>query len=84
MRPRWRDAWAPRAALLSRAGLPPLGQTDLFHYVMHTDAARLHDALARRGILVRRFDDPPALRFGLPADATAFARLATALGEVVR
>ncbi|UPG86146.1 threonine-phosphate decarboxylase CobD [Luteibacter aegosomatis] len=83
MRPRLREESAALAALLARTGLPPSGSTDLFHYVMHTDAFRLHDALARRGILVRLFDDPPALRFGLPPDAAAFARLAAALEDVL-
>ena len=33
------------------------------------------------GILVRRWDDRPArLRFGLPGDEAAWARLAAALG----
>ena len=36
---------------------------------------------ARRGILLRRFDEPPALRFGLPADEPRWARLEAALAD---
>ncbi len=51
----------------------------LFQYVHLAQAAQVHEAFARRGILLRRFDDPPALRFGLPADEDAWARLEAAL-----
>ena len=44
-------------------------------------AAQAHAAFARRGILLRRFDDPPALRFGLPADESGWARLEAALAD---
>lgn len=83
MRPRLRAEAAALASLLAEAGWPPTGGTDLFQYVRHADAARLHEALARRGILVRLFDDPPALRFGLPPDRADSARLAVALREVL-
>jgi histidinol-phosphate/aromatic aminotransferase/cobyric acid decarboxylase-like protein len=42
-------------------------------------AAQLHDFLARRGILVRLFEQPAALRFGLPANAAQEQRLREAL-----
>lgn len=83
MRPRLREEAAALAALLSRAGLSPSGSTDLFHYVMHANASSLHDALARRGILVRLFEDPPALRFGLPPDEEGFCRLDAALRDIL-
>ncbi|MCH8544913.1 MAG: threonine-phosphate decarboxylase CobD [Alcanivorax sp.] len=66
-------------ALLRRHGLVPSGSCDLFCYCPHPDALRLADGLARQGILVRCFADPSALRFALPADAAAMARLDAAL-----
>lgn len=68
--------------LLSRHGLEPAGGTDLFRWVVTDRAAELADGLARRAILVRSFDDPPSLRFGLPADEAAWDRLDRALGEL--
>ncbi|WP_349617351.1 threonine-phosphate decarboxylase CobD [Azotobacter salinestris] len=69
------------AGLLSAQGLAPAGGTALFQWVRTSEAARLHDFLARRGILVRRFDEPASLRFGLPADETGWQRLAWALAD---
>ena len=43
----------------------------------------LHEALAARGILTRYFETPASLRFGLPAGDAEFARLGSALREVV-
>ncbi|MGA7438688.1 MAG: threonine-phosphate decarboxylase [Luteibacter sp.] len=83
MRARLRTESAALAATLSRAGLVPTGGTDLFQYCRHPDAVRLHDALAAHGILVRLFTDPSALRFGLPPNEAALARLATTLSEVL-
>ncbi|MDP1525483.1 MAG: threonine-phosphate decarboxylase CobD [Rhodocyclaceae bacterium] len=82
-------AWqaAQRARLLAAAarladvlsGLgAPMG-TALFRYVITPHAAALHEALARQGILVRTFDNPPALRFGLPATEADWQRLTTSL-----
>jgi cobalamin biosynthesis protein CobC len=81
MRERLRAESAQLAALLQRAGISPAGGTDLFQYCVHADSALLHRSLARRGILTRLFDDPAALRFGLPPDEAGFARLAEALSE---
>ncbi|MEW6165852.1 MAG: threonine-phosphate decarboxylase CobD [Pseudomonadota bacterium] len=67
------------AGLLSGIGAP-VG-TALFQYVATPRAAELHEALARRGILVRRFADPAALRFGLPATEDDWRRLTAALKE---
>jgi len=50
--------------LLDRHGLTPTGGTALFQWVQTEQAGAVQDALARRGILVRRFDDPASLRFG--------------------
>lgn len=57
--------------------LAPLGDVRrhaLFAYVVREDAAACADVLARRGILVRCFDN--ALRFGLPATECAWEKLA--------
>ncbi|WP_313202694.1 threonine-phosphate decarboxylase CobD [Pseudomonas sp.] len=69
------------AALLQSCGLAPSGGCDLFQYVRSTRAARLHDFLARRGILVRLFERPAAIRLGLPASAADEQRLAQALAD---
>jgi cobalamin biosynthesis protein CobC len=82
MRERLPRESAALAKALIEAGLPPAGGTDLFQYCPHPEAARLHAGLAARGILARLFTEPPALRFGLPPDASALARLAQAIREV--
>jgi cobalamin biosynthetic protein CobC len=66
--------------LLADAGLKVMGGTSLFRLVHSPAAGALADHLGRAGIVVRRFAEAPAaLRFGLPADETAWQRLATAL-----
>ncbi|MBK5012116.1 threonine-phosphate decarboxylase [Pseudomonas sp. S60] len=67
------------AQLLARGGLAVSGGCDLFQYVRCQHAAHLHDHLARSGILVRLFEQPSALRFGLPACEADELRLAQAL-----
>ncbi len=67
------------AALLREHGLAPDGGCDLFQYVRREDAAQLHEFLARRGILVRLFVQPAAVRLGLPANGADERRLAQAL-----
>ena len=67
-------------ALLATHGLPACGPA-LFKLVATPDAARLHAAFARRGILLRLFETPQAVRFGLPADEAGWARLAAALAD---
>jgi cobalamin biosynthesis protein CobC len=56
--------------------------TALFQYLATPRAAAIFEALARRGILVRLFADPAALRFGLPANEGEWQRLAYALKEI--
>jgi cobalamin biosynthesis protein CobC len=57
------------------------GGTSLFR-LLDCDAAGLFERLGRRGLYVRRFQDQPnRLRFGLPADEAAWARLEAALGD---
>ena len=84
----WRQATAGRLAaagdrldsLLAEYGLESVGRTSLFRLVRHEKAPAVADALGRAGILVREFPDRPDwLRFGLPPDEAAWARLENAL-----
>jgi cobalamin biosynthetic protein CobC len=64
--------------------LAPLGEvksTALFATLTSHQASELHEALARQGILTRRFDQQPLLRFGLPGQEAEWQRLATALAN---
>ncbi len=70
------------AALLHKADLTPCGGTALFQYVTTPEAAAVQRRLAQQGILVRRFEQPAALRFGLPGDEVAWQRLEAALLSV--
>lgn len=66
--------------LLLRQGLEPKGDCPLFRLVETPDAQALFERLARTAILTRPFADRPDwLRFGLPADTAATARLDRAL-----
>lgn len=65
--------------LLRAHNITPSGGTDLFQWIVTPQAARLHDQLARRGVLVRLFDSPLSLRFGLPANEAEWQRLHGAL-----
>ncbi|WP_026279856.1 threonine-phosphate decarboxylase CobD [Thioalkalivibrio sp. ALJ16] len=65
--------------LLRRYGIATEGGTALFRWGRHEDAVAIQDALARQAILVRRFDDPASLRFGLPGDEAQWHRLEQAL-----
>ncbi len=78
-RQRLQQASQRLARLLQQHGLPPRGGTALFQWRPEPAAAPLCDWLARQAILVRPFDNPPALRLGLPADARGWARLEQAL-----
>ncbi|MEX0603923.1 MAG: threonine-phosphate decarboxylase CobD [Marinobacter sp.] len=70
------------AALLDQFGLAPSGGTLLYQYVPHPDAGRIAEAFARNGILIRSFQQPPALRFGLPGDETQWQRLRNILSRI--
>ena len=83
----WQAATRPR---LQAAGerlhqlLAPLGEvksTALFASLTTPHASELHETLARQGILTRRFDQQPLLRFGLPGNEGEWQRLARALAE---
>lgn len=78
---RVREAAARLAELLAENGLAPAGGTALFQFVVRTEAARMHDFFARRGILVRHFAELSALRFGLPGNEADWTRLSGALTD---
>ena len=82
MRSRLDRAGNRLADLLKRQRLPVASGTGLFQWIPLPDAEFWQDALARRGILVRRFTDPPGLRFGLPGGEPAWRRLELALAGV--
>lgn len=63
------------ADLLTRHDLAPDGGTALFQWVKTPDAEKIHYQLARLGILTRLFIESSSLRFGLPADERAWAKL---------
>ena len=67
------------ADCLSRHGIEGAAGTVLFRYVRHGQAADIAGELARRGILVREFENPAALRFGLPGSEPEWTRLEQAL-----
>lgn len=78
-----RDSLAARGRRLGDL-LAPAGTvtaTPLFATLSCPQADALHDFLARRGILVRRFDQLPLLRFGLPGAEGDWQRLAAALDD---
>nr|WP_260609858.1 threonine-phosphate decarboxylase [Sphingomonas sp. IC081] len=67
-------------AVLARHGLVAEGACPLFRLVTGCRAAELFERLARARILVRPFAEFPGwLRFGVPADPAALARLDRAL-----
>ena len=68
--------------MLRAAGLGDPAGTALFQYLATPRAAAIFEALAERGILVRLFAEPAALRFGLPANEDEWRRLARALKEI--
>jgi len=80
MRARLADDACRLDTLFAGAGISVVGGTSLYRLIKIDSAARLHERLARQGILVRIFDDRPNLaRIGLPGEAASFNRLADAL-----
>lgn len=67
------------AGCLSRHGFGGVTGTALFKYVRHDRAAKISAELARQGILVREFENPAALRLGLPGSEPEWSRLDQAL-----
>jgi cobalamin biosynthetic protein CobC len=78
-RERLRQARLRLDGLLSAAGLLPQGDSDLFALCVHDEAEAIRDGLARQAILVRHFEQPGALRFGLPGNESEEQRLLLAL-----
>ena len=78
-RQRLRQARLRLNKLLSEAALLPQGGSDLFALCRHDGAEAIRDGLARQGILVRHFQQPGALRFGLPGNESEEQRLLLAL-----
>lgn len=66
-------------ALLARHDLTARTVGGLFCHLPLANAAELHEFMARRGILLRLFDEPEALRIGLPGDGNQWRRLDAAL-----
>lgn len=56
--------------------------TALFSYFLHPQANIIHHKLAQQGILTRLFDDPLALRFGLPKTKDEWQRLGKSLDAI--
>lgn len=77
------EAAARLAAMLAAAGLEPAGATALFQWVPTAHALRWQQALMQQAILVRRFEEPAALRFGLPGSEAEWRRLQQALAGLV-
>lgn len=79
----WLHACSERlASLLTSHGLAPTAGCAFFQWWRDRRAEQVHEALAKQGILTRRFESPESLRFGLPGDEAAFARLDVALGRL--
>jgi cobalamin biosynthetic protein CobC len=79
-RARLTDSAARLREMLTGAGAQLIGGTDLFQLVSHPQASLLFETLGERGILVRPFErDQRLLRFGLPGNENAWARLRDAL-----
>lgn len=79
------DAAARLDGILGDAGLAILGGTSLFRLCTSPRAEEIDAALRAHGIYARNFPERPDwLRFGLPADRQAEARLAAALASVRR
>lgn len=68
-------------ALLTQHSLSPTGGCALFQWVCTQDAQDLHETLARHGILTRLLTETSSLRFGLPGNDMAWARLDAALSS---
>lgn len=81
----WQSETRPRLILDSQRLadlLAPLGEiksNPLFAYLVLDQARELADFMARRGILLRRFERPDALRFGLPGSEAQWQRLQDAV-----
>ncbi len=70
------------AHLLRECDLTPSGGTPLFCWVRTGRARSVYQHLLEQQVLVRVFDDPLGLRFGLPGGAHEWERLRTALAAI--
>lgn len=68
--------------LLRESGVEPAGSTSLFVYCPHRAAQAIADKLASQAVLVRRFEEPAALRFGLPGSEAQWQQLEQALSKL--
>ena len=69
-------------ALLIKTFNATVQSTALFCYLQDDNAAEIHNVLAKQGILIRLFESPKALRFGLPADEKQWQKLEAALVKI--
>jgi len=67
--------------LLANHQLNAQGESDLFTWVQHQNAKAIANQLAEQAILVRYFDNPSSLRFGLPGSDETSAKLDAALNS---
>jgi len=70
--------------MLAQYGFEPAGGTGLFQYCRVDEAAGWYEKFAAQGILLRCFDEPQALRFGLPGPVRDWQRLEAALMTITR
>ena len=70
------------SGMLRDVGLMPRASTPLFVYCPHDNPGRVADALAQQAVLVRVFEDPGALRFGLPGARTEWQHLERVLNAL--
>jgi cobalamin biosynthetic protein CobC len=75
------EASARLGCLLAGHGLASRAGGELFRYALTPQASALAEHCARRGILLRQFHQPAALRVGLPGSDAEWERLAQALGD---
>lgn len=68
--------------LLIQHGFNIEGDCALFQWVKMLQAANIQQQLAQQGILIRLFDEPEALRFGLLGDEQNWLRLDETLAEL--
>lgn len=68
--------------LLKKCLRQPVSSTALFATVFTEQAESIEQACAQAGILVRRFDQPAALRFGLPGSEAQWQRLEQVLNGI--
>jgi len=84
MRVQLQEVSARLDTLLMAHGAPARHGCALFRWVPTPDARLWQTHFARSAVWVRAFDMPTALRFGLPADNTGWARLDAALAAGTR